>query len=177
MSRTAPLIAVAIVLATASGLSGCASPAPDIAASTSELMQSTVVEAAGQAAAGDASGSLTTLDSLQAQLDSAIGSGEVSASRAQSIQEAIDLVRADLQPVPVTAPEPTSTPAPETVAPVEAPVGTGTIDTGVPDPADESGDDGDSGVGNSGKGDDGKGNNGNGKGNDGNGAGKGPGKN
>ncbi len=125
MSRTAPVIALTIVLAAALGLSGCAPTSPGITASTSELMQSTIGVAAEQAAAGDAAGSLATLNSLEAQLNAAIGSGDVSAARAAGIQDAIDLVRADLQPAPVTTPAPSDTVLPATTA---APTGATSTD-------------------------------------------------
>jgi hypothetical protein len=146
MRRRTPLIVSAIVLATALGAGGCAAAAPDITVGTSELMQSTIVAAADRAAAGDSAGALSTLDSLQTQLDTAIGSGEVSAARAARIQDSLDLVRADLQPAP--APAETTAPA-ESVAPVE----TVPADTGVP--AETGTEDSGNGDGNNGDGNNG----------------------
>ncbi|MGD8166947.1 hypothetical protein ACEXOS_006955 [Herbiconiux sp. P16] len=99
-------------MALAIGLSGCAAGAsPDITSGAGELMQSTVVAAADQAAAGDSAGALATLDSLQEQLDTASAEGDVSTSRAAAIQAAVDLVRSDLQPAPAVEPAPEATPA------------------------------------------------------------------
>jgi hypothetical protein len=154
--------AVAVVLAVGLGLSGCVAGSVDITAETGEQLQSTVLAVADQAAAGDSAGALATLDALQARLDEAVAAGDVSAERAAAIQQAIDLVRADLQPV--TTPEPV--PEPEPAAPVEV------TETAAPAPTegDDDGDDGDdaddetpgNGNGNSGNG---NGNSGNGNGN------------
>lgn len=162
------LATVAVTVSVA--LSGCAGAPEEIAAGTSELMQSTIVTAAGQAASGDTVSALATLDSLQAQLQKAVTSGDITSERAESVQQSIDLVRADLQPAPTVAPVPEETTAPEeTAAPVT------TTDT-APDPAvpepttpDDPGNNG-NGNGNNGNG---NGNNGNGKnGNNGNGKNK-----
>ena len=140
------LAATAAVLAVALGLSGCADNRVEITAGTGALMQSTVVVAANQAAAGDTAGALTTLDSLQAQLRQASATGDISADRATAIQHAIDLVRTDLQPTPVVAPSPEETPTPDTTEPVT------TTDPIVPDPTDDSPDTGNNGNGNNGNG-------------------------
>ena len=112
----------AVILAVALGLGGCAANRADITAGTGTLMQSTVVLAANQAAAGDAAGVLTTLDSLQAQLRQGSATGDITADRAAAIQNAIDLVRADLQPAVAPVPEETAVPdttGPETTPTVE----------------------------------------------------------
>lgn len=156
MSPRRLAVATAIVVSAAMGLGGCASSPAEIAPSTSEVMQSTIVTAAEQAAAGDTSAALVAIDSLQAQLEKAIASGDVSASRAISIQQSIDLVRGDLQPAPVVEPAPAETVAPETAVPETS-----------DDPLIEPENPGDKGNGNDGN--NGNGNNGNGKGGKGNG--------
>ncbi|SDZ10260.1 hypothetical protein [Herbiconiux ginsengi] len=105
MSRRRRQMLVTIPFALAVALSGCATGAPaEIASGTGELMQSTVVTAAEQAAAGDSAGALATLDALQEQLDTASSAGDLSASRATAIQGAIDQVRSDLRSAPEVAP-------------------------------------------------------------------------
>jgi len=100
-------VAFAAALMFAAGvLAGCTAPAPDITGDTATGMQTTVVSIAESAAAGDASGALAKLDGLQQQLDAAITDGSVSAQRAAAIQTRIDVVRADLQPVPAVEPAP-----------------------------------------------------------------------
>ncbi|GAA3866629.1 hypothetical protein GCM10022381_07790 [Leifsonia kafniensis] len=147
--------ATATALALALGLGGCAGSPPGITAGTSDLMQSTVAAAANQAAVGDATGALATLDSLQSQLDQATTTGDISTERAAAIQQTIDQVRSDLRET--TVPE-TIAPEPEPEAPES------TVDSTVPETPQDTGDNGNNG--------NGKGNNGNGKSNNGNGNGK-----
>ena len=90
-------------------LAGCASPAPELAAPTAETFQASVIEVADLAADGDVTGALARLDELQGQLDDAEAADEVSATRATVIQQAIDLVRVDLEAL---VPEPSPTPSP-----------------------------------------------------------------
>ncbi len=90
----------AAVALTAGALAGCATTPGDISSGTAGELQTTVVAIAESAAAGDAAGALAQLDALQQQLDAAVADGSVSAERAAAIQSRIDLVRADLQPVP-----------------------------------------------------------------------------
>lgn len=118
--------AFALTVALLTGvLAGCAPAATDLKSETSAQMQAVVVSVAESAAAGDPVTALQRLDELQQRLDAAVAAGDVSAERAVAIQDAIDAVRADLQP----APEPTVVPAPEP-----------TVDESVDDaPADEKG--------------------------------------
>ena len=99
MIRRQRSVLLALSLSAALALGGCAADEPDIAASTSSLLQSTIATAAEQAAAGDSAGALATLDSLQQQVQQASADGDVTAERSATIQQSIDLVRADLQPV------------------------------------------------------------------------------
>jgi len=154
------LATVAVTVTVA--LSGCGGAPQEIAAGTSELMQSTIVTAAGQAASGDTMSALATLDSLQTQLQNAVTSGDITSERAVTVQQSIDLVRADLQPIPTVTPAPEETTVPEeTAAPVTT---TDTApDPAVPKPATPD-DPGNNGNGNNGNGNNGNGNNGNGNG-------------
>ena len=135
---------VAIVL-----ISGCAPMSEDLSASTAEQLQTLVVSVAETAATGDAAAALIQLDALQQELDTAVAAGDVGDERAEAIQAAIDLVRADL--VEASTPIPADTP----VTPTESPAPSG------PDPEIDDAEDGDTGKGNG----NGNGNNGNGKGN------------
>jgi hypothetical protein len=149
MSARVRTAAASIALATALTLSGCAADTTGITADTSDLLQSSVVVAAEQAAAGDTAGALSALDTLQAQLQQGSAAGDISADRAAAIQAAIDAVRTDLQPAPATD------------SPVDDPATT-EVSTDTP----ETGDDGGPGNGNKGPG---NGDKGNGKGDKGNG--------
>lgn len=91
------------------GLAGCATATPDVTREVSSQMQAVVLSVAESAAAGDTVTALQRLDELQQRLDAAVAAGDVSAERAAAIQQAIDAVRADLQP----APEPTVAPTPD----------------------------------------------------------------
>ena len=142
-------------------ISGCAPMSEDLSASTAEQLQTLVVSVAETAATGDAAAALIQLDALQQELDTAVAAGDVGDERAEAIQAAIDLVRADL--VEASTPIPADTP----VTPTEAPVPSG------PDPETDDAEDGDTGKGN-GNGNSGNGNSGNGN-NDNNGNGKGNG--
>jgi hypothetical protein len=86
-----------LLVATLAGavLAGCA-PAPEVSASASEQLQTSVRLVATHAAANDTASAVTELDALQAQLDAAVASDDVSDERAQTVQAKIDLVRADL---------------------------------------------------------------------------------
>ncbi len=122
--------AFALTVALLTGvLAGCAPAATDLKSETSAQMQAVVVSVAESAAAGDPVTALQRLDELQQRLDAAVAAGDVSAERAVAIQDAIDAVRADLQP----APEPTVAPTPEP-----------TVDESVDDaPSDDKGKDDD----------------------------------
>jgi len=156
--RISILVGAAVIVAGA--LTGCAPSSTALSHDAAAAMQRSVASVADSAAAGDSSSALAMLDGLQAQLDRAIADGDVSAARAAAIQSAIDLVRADLQPVSVPAPEPATT----------TPADTGdAVDTG--GNAGTAEEDAGEGNGNSGSG------NGNGNGNSGSGNGNGNGSN
>ncbi|WP_439594302.1 hypothetical protein [Microbacterium sp.] len=106
-----PLLSALLVVALS--LSACSSaPAgPDV--DTAEAWQTRVVAIAELAAAGDPASGLQELAALEAEALSAREAGEISAERAAQIQEAIVLVRADLEaaattPTPVVTTEPTT---------------------------------------------------------------------
>src|SRR5215207_7824220 len=144
-------------------LAGCAATPPGLSGEASSSLQAGVVAVAESAAAGDSAGALTRLDELEQTLDAALAAGEVTDERAADIQEALDTVRADLQPASTPTPTPTAEPAPSI-----------TVDPVVPD--DGGGDDGggNDGGGSDGGGDDNSGP-GNNNGNDDNGNGNGKG--
>ncbi|MCS5717595.1 hypothetical protein N1027_05525 [Herbiconiux sp. CPCC 205763] len=116
----APALLAAVLV-----LTGCSGATNGLTAEVGKQLQSTVVTAADQAAAGDTAGALTTLDTLQTQLQQATDSGDISAERAATVQASIDLVRADLQPAapveypatPVTQDPATTEPEPEPTEP------------------------------------------------------------
>jgi hypothetical protein len=73
-------------------LTGC-SQLDDAVASD---LQGSVQQVASYSAASDTAAALAELDALQQKLDAAVASGDVSADRAEAIQAAADLVRADI---------------------------------------------------------------------------------
>jgi len=106
VSRRALALAVGVVIV----LAGCATQAPsDLDVETSGALQASVVEVATLAADGDVSGAIARLDTLQGEVDAAVASDALTDERAESIQEAIDEVRLDLEAL-VPEPEPTPTP-------------------------------------------------------------------
>ena len=135
MRRRSTSLLATVALTVAVTLSGCAAASDEIAAGTSELMQSTIVTAAGQAASGDSTNALATLDTLQAQLQDALAAGDITAERAATVQQSIDLVRADLQPVPTVAPAPEETSAPDEAPVLEETTGPVTNTDPAPEPA------------------------------------------
>jgi len=157
-ARLAAVLASAAIIA--SSLAGCAAPSVDLSQAAAGALQEGVVAVAESAAAGDPATALTRLDELQQQLASALADGDVSTERAATIQAAIDVVRADLQPAPVTEPAP----EPEPESTVSTPVDDGGNDA----EPDNSGPGNNNGNGNGGG-------NGNGNGNGGKGKGKGGG--
>ena len=148
--RLGTLLASAVIAG--ASLAGCAAPSAELSPGASAAMQESVVLIAESAAAGDPAGALGRLDQLQQELASALADGSVSDERAAAIQAAIELVRADLQPAPVSEP----VPEPETTT--TTPVETGGVDDA--DPNENSGPGNNNGNGNNGNG------NGNGNGKD-----------
>ena len=84
-----------IVLVSGAALTACA-PQPAVSDEAAEGLQASVLVVAESAAANDLARAVSELDALQARLDGAKGSGDVSDERSEKIQAAIDLVRADL---------------------------------------------------------------------------------
>ncbi|MFF2030311.1 mucin-associated surface protein [Arthrobacter sp. NPDC058192] len=80
----------------AGSLAGCSSPPPELDRDTAKQLQSQVLAVSEAAAAKDPAGCLKLLDELQARLDAAATSGQVSFKRHQGIKSSIDAVRADL---------------------------------------------------------------------------------
>ena len=87
--------ALLIVLVSGASLTACA-PRPAVSDEAAQSLQASVLVVAESAAANDLARAVTELDALQARLDAAVGSGDVSDERSEKIQGAIDLVRADL---------------------------------------------------------------------------------
>lgn len=117
--RAAACLGLAVAL-----LAGCAS-SPD--GSVESALQEQVVAVAQASADTDYDQALALLDDVQAGLDDAVDSDSVSAAKATSIQQSIDLVRTDLQallepePEPSPTPSVTSTPVTETPTAPEEP--------------------------------------------------------
>jgi hypothetical protein len=87
--------ALLIVLVSGAALTACA-PQPAVSDEAAEGLQASVLVVAESAAANDLARAVSELDALQARLDGAKESGDVSDERSEKIQAAIDLVRADL---------------------------------------------------------------------------------
>ena len=118
----APLLAATILLA------GCAPSTPALSAEISEQLQNDVVALANAAAAGDTAGAQGALAVLETRLAEGLAANTITADRGESIQAAVELVRADL--VALTTPEVEPTTATETTTPVETtpPVETPTVE-------------------------------------------------
>lgn len=134
MTRRFRVLCAAAIIAGGLAFSGCATTGSSLDAQTSEEWQSRVLTIAESADAGDVATALSDLDALETEATEARAEGEISAERAAVIQQAIAVVRSDLE----AAAAPTQTPVPsETV--VTEPT---TTDT---DSESDSGDDGNSG--------------------------------
>lgn len=106
------VLAAAVLL-----VAGCSTTPTPIDATVSAELQAGVVEIADASAAGDYDAGLARLDDLQAQLETAIDEGGVTAQAAVAIQAAIDAVRSDL--VTLATPEPEPDPEPTPVEPAK----------------------------------------------------------
>lgn len=119
MRARAAFVALGIGL-TLAVLAGCAS-APEH--TVSDELQQQVVAVAEASADADYDQALALLDDVQSGLDDAVDSDSVSAAKGTSIQQSIDLVRADLEALLEPEPEPTPTPSvtstPVTVTPTQ----------------------------------------------------------
>ena len=96
-------------------LSGCAQEPSDISPSTAKELQSAVVTISQSASAGDLSGALTQLDTLENTLRQKTAAGAITGDRSTRIEAAIEVVRSDLEAqiaalTPTPAPDPTPTP-------------------------------------------------------------------
>lgn len=92
-SRCAAGLLSAVLLSAAMG---CAAPAPELSADTAKALQAQVLAITEAAAADDPARSLALLDELGIKLDQAAAHGGLSSERRQTIQTAVDAVRADL---------------------------------------------------------------------------------
>lgn len=89
---------LAVVALATVALAGCAAT-PELETSVASDLQSLVATVAEESAGGDTAAALDDLDTLQDTLDAAESAGDVSDARSTEIQEAIDLVRADLDSI------------------------------------------------------------------------------
>lgn len=103
------LKAAAGALLTAALLAGCANASTDLRPDTAAKLQARLQSLARSAADKDVPAARTELDLLAGDVATAAANGGLSAGRRQDIQNAIDLIRADLTAMTAT---PTSTPAP-----------------------------------------------------------------
>jgi hypothetical protein len=109
--------AAAAVLA-AAALAGCANTPADLTPGTAAKLQDRLQSLARSAADKDFPAARTDLDLLAGDVSAAAANGELSAGRRQDIQNAIDLIRADLTAM---TPAPTLAPAPALQPPAPAP--------------------------------------------------------
>lgn len=93
----------AVIIAMSLIVVGCAANPTALDAETSQRWQAQVLAIAQSAEAGDPAAALRELDALEVESVQARDAGEITAERAAIIQQAIDLVRADLEPAPVPA--------------------------------------------------------------------------
>lgn len=120
MTRTVtslPKTAAGAIL-TAALLAGCANASTDIRPDTAAKLQDRLQTVARSAADNDVPAAKSELDGLAGAVATAAANGELSAGRRQDIQNAIDLIRADLTAMTTT---PTLSPAPASQTP--APTG------------------------------------------------------
>ncbi|WP_426989849.1 hypothetical protein [Pseudarthrobacter sp. Y6] len=87
---------LAAALALAASLAGCGPADTGIQRDTAKQLQELVLGVSQAAAATDHTAALKTLDSLETDVASAAGSGQVSEERRRSIMTSITAVRADL---------------------------------------------------------------------------------
>ena len=111
----APILAATILLA------GCAPSTPALSAEVSEQLQNDIVALANAAAAGDTAGAQGALAVLETRLAEGLAANTITADRGESIQAAVELVRADLTAMtePEVEPTPSETPAPVETTPEE----------------------------------------------------------
>ncbi|GAC1378902.1 MAG: hypothetical protein NVS2B15_17710 [Pseudarthrobacter sp.] len=125
-------------------LAGCANTPADLNPGTAAKLQDRLQTLARSAADNDFPAARTELDLLAGDVSAAAANGELSAGRRQDIQNAIDLIRADLiaatpatvVPTPVPSPPPAvQAPAPAQVPAVQAPAPVPAIQPPAPAPA------------------------------------------
>ena len=89
-------VGFAAALVLAASLAGCGPADTGLPRDTARQLQELVLGVSQAAAANDHSAALRTLDSLEADVTTAAGSGRVSEERRRSIMTSITAVRADL---------------------------------------------------------------------------------
>jgi hypothetical protein len=102
-------------------LSGCAQPAPDLAAATATQLQADVLAVSTSSAAGDLPGALAALDTLKQHTAAARAGGELSASRQTLIEASIALVSDDLAALELQAAQAKAAAERAAAAPTEQP--------------------------------------------------------
>ncbi|WP_426997479.1 hypothetical protein [Pseudarthrobacter sp. N5] len=104
-------------------LTGCANPQADLQPGAAEKLQERLQSLARSAADQDFPAARTALDLLASDVSTAAANGDIPAGRRQDIQNAIDLIRADLTamtPAPKTTPTPPlQTPSPAVPPPTD----------------------------------------------------------
>ena len=95
-SAAAQCLTAAAAVLLAGSLAACGPAETGLQRDTARQLQEQVLGISQAAAANDLSGGLAALDSLEADLASATGSGQVSEERKRSIMTAVAAVRADL---------------------------------------------------------------------------------
>ncbi len=114
-------------------LAGCAPSTPALSSEISEQLQNDVVALANAAAAGDTAGAQSALAVLETRLAEGLAANTITADRGESIQAAVELVRADL--VALTTPDVEPTTPTETTTPVET---TPTVEAPTAEPTPEA---------------------------------------
>lgn len=110
------LTSAATVLLTAGILAGCAATPTDLHPDAAAKLQTRLQSLARAAADNNLPAAKTELDLFASDASTAAANGEISPARHQEIQNAIDLIRADLDAMTAT-PTPTSSPTVQTPAP------------------------------------------------------------
>lgn len=95
-SATAKCLTAAAALLLAGSLAGCGSAETGLHRDTARQLQEQVLSVSQAAANNDPVAGLAALDTLEADLASAVGNGQVSEERRRSITTAAAAVRADL---------------------------------------------------------------------------------
>ncbi|UKA76150.1 hypothetical protein [Arthrobacter sp. FW306-07-I] len=109
----------AMALLTAGILAGCANTPTDLQPGAAAKLQTRLQSLSRDAADNNLPAAKAELDLFTSEFSTAAANGEISPTRRQDIQNAIDLIRADLAAMTTTpAPAPTPSPTAQTPTPV-----------------------------------------------------------